>query len=690
MATPSTEMPPVPGEENKSRGKFYREFIVRIAIIVMVAALSLSANHFINSKRLEHFTAELGSIAESMANSTDMVFAKEAARIQPLADDPRLEELTSDSMGPLKPEVRRVLYEFSLINDLDDVYLFDPARSDPIASTAGALPLPEDAVTLLYGAYRDSQPTVAMQATIEGTSFIFIAQKSRIAPVYLAYLIEPKILFSQIQLPALVQAPDAALSIFIPTVEGQLHMMSNMVRSIGRSRLLSTKEALYPKQLNVPQQYQAGMGRANYFIGMAPLNSINGWAALALLDERYTKEYLKDWQQVIKWFFILITLLALFWPTKGAYSEQLKKVAENTANLLSGKGINKAKNGPAGGIRAGHTPGAASFTIGEQTVSLVQDEPTPKHSVTLDDAATEIVDKPKSEPDTTPEPDPEKAPATAVDEEAAQQAELKEAQEKLAQRMEQEQEEQMLDLIDEALRRRRTKLLYQPIVRSDNGKVLMYEVFLRLLDEELEEISPAQFIPVAEENNLMAQIDRYVTLNVIERHMSFGTMNPPKLIINLAGNTMDSVAFLQALTTMITSQNLPAHNLIFELKADEVIKDKNLLEFLRDVRKAGCKFSIDYYGGGQKSLELIQSMRFDYVKLDALKFPDWETNVDTKKELIRISMMAQKMRLPLVMERVETPELIAFAKKIGIPALQGYGIARPEDSLVKEITLPQS
>lgn len=237
-------------------------------------------------------------------------------------------------------------------------------------------------------------------------------------------------------------------------------------------------------------------------------------------------------------------------------------------------------------------------------------------------------------------------------------------------------ERKLGDLIESSLRAKRTRLMFQPIIDSATNKPVMCEVFLRILDMQKETITPDRFLPIAQRYRLFSKIDAHVLGRVMEEYLSANGDIQLPLAVNLGGDTFENIAFLQNLVKKID----PAwsHKIIMELRSQEIISDARAMDFIRKCRETGCRFSTDYFGGGSAMLKGAKRMRFDFIKLNA---PDFATP-EQKKELITLAQAAQELELSLILERVEDEAMATFAKKAGIPYLQGYFFAKPADDLL--------
>lgn len=212
--------------------------------------------------------------------------------------------------------------------------------------------------------------------------------------------------------------------------------------------------------------------------------------------------------------------------------------------------------------------------------------------------------------------------------------------------------------------------LYQPVFRASDGMAVINEVLLRLSIPNDEDMTPNDFLAVAKKADLLPALDATLLKNVIARNFKNG---PPKtkLALNISSTTFDHMTYMREIITA-TNPTVMEH-LVFEVRSRELIGDKGAMGFLFDLKDMGAQLSVDYFGG-VPMLEMSKRMGFDHVKINALDM--WD-DLDKRRELVGLAKTAARIGVPLVLEKVETLQMEVFARRIGIPYLQGYHFAKP-------------
>lgn len=238
--------------------------------------------------------------------------------------------------------------------------------------------------------------------------------------------------------------------------------------------------------------------------------------------------------------------------------------------------------------------------------------------------------------------------------------------------------------IQEALHQDCFKLYCQGIFEGEaSSEAHHYEVLLRWIDSSGEIISPGDFLPAAERYKLMPEIDRWVIKNTIELLSEYSAQLENSNLswaINLSGQTISDPKFRECLIDVLKSAPIPAHCLGFEITEssaiDNLTEAQNLMHSLKEL---GCKVYLDDFGTGLSSFGYLQSMPFDYVKIDGCFIRGIRQDPVSIAMVRAVCDVAKAMGLGSVAEFVENREDIPYLQELGIDLLQGFSLHRPED-----------
>lgn len=237
-------------------------------------------------------------------------------------------------------------------------------------------------------------------------------------------------------------------------------------------------------------------------------------------------------------------------------------------------------------------------------------------------------------------------------------------------------------VVEDALKKRRIKLLYQPIYRASDNTPVMHEVYARLMKPDGTIVTPDVFLPIAAELKITLQLDLQVLRKVVHDHFGNGSPLTP-LALNISSTSLDGLAYLQELAGLGPRV---LQRVSFEVNSQEMIRDPKALRLLKDIQKHGGNLSVDYFGGGTAMLDASMAMGFNCVKMNGAKLASTE---ESKKEMIRLCQHARGIGLPIVMEMVGDAKTQTFARRAGAEFLQGYALARPSEHMTIEPLPPE-
>ncbi len=232
--------------------------------------------------------------------------------------------------------------------------------------------------------------------------------------------------------------------------------------------------------------------------------------------------------------------------------------------------------------------------------------------------------------------------------------------------------------INDAIEQNRFILMAQEI-RDVNGGSVMYELLLRMIDEDGKYISPGSFLPVAERYNLIEKIDHWVidyTLQYIASH--FTASDCPIFCINLSADSIARPEFLQYLTDSLYRYRSPCHKICFELTETSAIQ--NLVDansFISAIKELGCAFALDDFGSGFSSFAYLKNLPVDYLKIDGIFVKDVLDDEIDMAMVKSINDIGRVMGKKTIAEYVESDAIMQEMKRIGVDYVQGYGVAIP-------------
>jgi diguanylate cyclase (GGDEF)-like protein/PAS domain S-box-containing protein len=221
-------------------------------------------------------------------------------------------------------------------------------------------------------------------------------------------------------------------------------------------------------------------------------------------------------------------------------------------------------------------------------------------------------------------------------------------------------------------------LAYQPQLELATKSVTGVEALLRWTSPELGAVSPADFIPVAEETGLIADIDRWVVRAVCAQAKAWRDAGifVPRIALNLSGTSFRHGA-LSHLESAIAHHDIPPEQIEIELTEGAVMQDvQNAIETLDAFRGMGVRVALDDFGTGYSSLVYLKRFKIDTLKIDRSFVTGLPNRTDDAAIAKLIVSMARTLGMATVAEGVETAEQAQFLQSIGCSAAQGFLYAR--------------
>lgn len=194
-------------------------------------------------------------------------------------------------------------------------------------------------------------------------------------------------------------------------------------------------------------------------------------------------------------------------------------------------------------------------------------------------------------------------------------------------------------------------------------------------------VPPDVFIPVFERNGFITQLDMYVFDKVCAYIQKWDALGYPKISVNVNQSRLlfyrDN--YISSLQSILQTHHVNAERIILEITENIVVEDLDvILEVTKQLHKLGFRISMDDFGSGYSSLNILQSLDFDELKMDRVFLSDDGLHVDKQKEIIKtVVHLAKALAITTVAEGVETKEQAEFLTSIGCDIAQGYYFAKP-------------
>lgn len=249
-------------------------------------------------------------------------------------------------------------------------------------------------------------------------------------------------------------------------------------------------------------------------------------------------------------------------------------------------------------------------------------------------------------------------------------------QERLKHRMEIER------ALHSALDRRELRLYHQPIVDSANGRVSGFEALMRWQRPDGSMISPAEFIPVAEETGIITSIGAWALLEALTQLRTWidDRVVPADttVSVNVSARQLSDPAFCNLVQEALARADLPPHLLWLEVTETMMVENPELArETLTQICALGVRVALDDFGTGYASLSLLQHFPIHRLKIDRAFVKGVADSANDRSLVRTIIAMGSSMGLDVVAEGVETVSQLKVLRELGCDKAQGYLISHP-------------
>jgi diguanylate cyclase (GGDEF)-like protein len=227
------------------------------------------------------------------------------------------------------------------------------------------------------------------------------------------------------------------------------------------------------------------------------------------------------------------------------------------------------------------------------------------------------------------------------------------------------------------------QMSFQPIVHVEDCAIDYFEALIRWHHPIEGLISPAEFIPIAEESNLILELGDWILMESCRQMAAWNDagMKRVKISVNVSGIQLKHRPVFQWVTQALEKTGLPAKSLMLEITESTLITASDeIIEELEACRRLGVTIAIDDFGTGFSSLSTLADLPIDVIKIDKLFITQASQNAKYRKILNSISELGTQLNLKIVAEGVEQAEQFELVKNMGIRCVQGYLVSRPETS----------
>ncbi len=236
----------------------------------------------------------------------------------------------------------------------------------------------------------------------------------------------------------------------------------------------------------------------------------------------------------------------------------------------------------------------------------------------------------------------------------------------------------MEDLLRGALDRQELTLHYQPQVDLDNRRIVGVEALLRWRNSLLGNVTPAEFIPIAERTGLIVPIGEWVLRTACTQARTWREMGLPplRMAVNVSPRQFIGIEPVQVIARILRETGLRPDYLELEI-TESLLAQDDIANILRALKRLGVRLAIDDFGAGHSNLGHLRRLPIDRIKIDKSFVRDIGGEDDDQAIAAALIAMARGLRLDIIAEGVETETQLAFLRALNCNEIQGFLFSQP-------------
>lgn len=227
-----------------------------------------------------------------------------------------------------------------------------------------------------------------------------------------------------------------------------------------------------------------------------------------------------------------------------------------------------------------------------------------------------------------------------------------------------------------ALMDNRFRLAQLPIAGLRSDSIKMYDLLVRMIDEQGNSVLPSEFLPAAERNNMMKNVDRWMLQAAAE---FCGESDADRVFVRLSRQSITESTTASWMEQKFDEKKFDCSRLVIQIPERDAAKHiKQTRGLVRRARKLGIGFAIEHYGIDQERFQILDILKPDYIKIDGELMHSLMTDTAMQEAVSSIVKAAQARDIKTIAERVENANAMAVLFQLGLDFMQGHYVHEPE------------
>jgi len=222
----------------------------------------------------------------------------------------------------------------------------------------------------------------------------------------------------------------------------------------------------------------------------------------------------------------------------------------------------------------------------------------------------------------------------------------------------------------------RFRLAQLPIAGLRSDGIEMYDLLVRMLDEQGNSVLPSEFLPAAERSNMMKNIDRFMIKSAIDFCKD---SEADRVFVRLSKQSVLDATTLPWMDQEFDKHEFDCTRLVVQIPERDAAKHiKQTRAIVNKLRKIGVGFALEHYGVDREKFQILDILKPDYIKVDGELMHSLMTDKETQQNVEKIVRAAHERNIKSIAERVENANAMAVLFQLGLDYMQGHYVNEPE------------
>ncbi len=222
----------------------------------------------------------------------------------------------------------------------------------------------------------------------------------------------------------------------------------------------------------------------------------------------------------------------------------------------------------------------------------------------------------------------------------------------------------------------RFRLAQLPIAGLRSDSIEMYDLLVRMIDEQGNSVLPSEFLPAAERNNMLKNIDRWMFKAAID---FCDKSQADRVFVRLSRQSIVDATTVDWLQNEFDQRGFDCSRLVMQIPEQDAAKHiKQTREIVKRLRKLGVGFALEHYSIDRERFQILDILKPDYIKIDGELMHTLMTDKDMQETVETIVHAAHERKIKTIAERVENANAMAVLFQLGLDFMQGHYVHEPE------------